>query len=340
MNTKFLNIVIILWMLVLTACGGSGGGSATNDGGLPAPTPIPIDGGASNGLSQYYFFTKADPRSISTTNSIPTTSVGVANQFFIHITQAQNAEMSLGIFAPKCLVGATTNSYAMVLLSGDGPSLVSLRTSSGKIEIEEVSYDNNLTQKKGEEVQALAGDCNEGIFLSDDTTTVAIANDNVAVVTDSSGNIYIGLSKNISLNSLQNTGLQVSAQTTSLSEASINSYHFWQSNIPLLGVTNQSSSGGYFDNGQFFGIYNGAIETAFGNGQASLILNSSINIESHHTVVKGQGAYFARELRGTSGVINGKTVFFGSMSSTCINTQGSYTECFGVDALIIASEQE
>ncbi len=339
MKSKSLNVIAVLWMLLLTACGGSGD-SSNDDSSQPAPVPIPIDGGASNGLSQYYFFSKADFRSISTTSSMPTTSVGVVNQFFIQITSAQSADMNLGVFAPKCSVGASINSYAMVLLSGDGPSLVSVRTSSGKIEIEEISYDNNITQKKGEDVQVLAGDCNEGIFLSDDTTTVAIANDSVAIMTDSSGNIYIGLSKNVSLNSLQNIASQVSALTPSLSEASINSYHFWQGGVPLLGVTNQSSSGGYFDNGQFFGVYNGAIETAFGNGQASLALNTSTSIESHHTVVKGQGAYFARELRGASGIIDGKTVFFGSMSSTCINTQGSYTQCFGVDALMIASEQE
>ncbi|MBK9038707.1 MAG: hypothetical protein IPL83_05985 [Bdellovibrionales bacterium] len=340
MKSKFLKTISALFVLVLTACGGAGGGSATNSS-EPSPDPVPIDGDASNGLNEYYYFSKDDPRNISLTASMPKSStIGVENQFFIQITESSTADMNIGLFAPKCLLGATTNSYAMVLISGDGPSLVSLRTQSSAIEIEELSYDNNLNQKKGEGVQVLAGDCNEGIFLSDDTTTVVIANDAVAIVTDGSGNIYVGLNKNMSFNSLQNTPIQVSSETTSFNEAPINSYHFWQSNAPLLGVTNQSSSGGYFDNGQFFGMYHGAVETAFGNGQANLVLNTSTNIESHHTVVKGQGSYFARELRGTSGVINGRTIFFGSMSGLCINTQGSYTECFGVDAFVVASEQE
>jgi hypothetical protein len=340
MKKNIYKMVSIVGFLVLSACGGSGGGSSSGGSSTPSPVPAPNDGGDSNGSNEYYYFDKATPREISMMTALPTSSIGLTNQFFVQITDVQTSNMRLGVFAPKCLSGANTNDYAMVLISGDGPSLVSLRILSSAIEIEELSYDNNLTQKKGEGVQILAGDCNEGIFLSDDTTAVVMANDNVAMITDSSGNIYVGLHKNVSFSSLQNTQAQISSENSSLSEAPTNSYHFWNANAPLLGVSNQSTSDGYFDNGQFLGLYRGLIETAFGNGMANLVLNTSTNIESHHTVVKGQGSYFAREMRGTSGIINGKTIFFGSMSSACINTQGSYTECFGVDAFTIASEQE
>lgn len=331
------NLMIMIFMVTLTACGGGGGGGG---GDTPTPDPTPADPTpvtSSDGQAAFY--------ALTTSSSTPLEAVGspsgahlVTNQFYVDVVAANSGSLEVGVYQPTCLSGASYKDYALVLLSGTGMSMISIRVLSTGITLETVSYNNNLTQKKKFTSSSVSGTCANGkMTLSN--SSVIYSNGKAMVYRDSTNNLYAGLSTDAAYNPTSQTGTDVSSENGGGTEVVTNSYTYWVSGQALLGLAAQGSSGGYEDNGSFFGVYNGAVETAVGDGTASLVLNSTVDVSSYHAIVKGAGAYASRELRSVAGSINGKNIVLGTMSDTCTTDTGSYTYCAGVDMIYTSIEQ-
>ena len=216
--------------------------------------------------------------------------------------------------------------------------MVSVRVLSTGVTLETLSYDNNLTQKKKVSASSLSGTCSNG-KMTLTNGSVIFSNGNAIVYRDASNNLYAGLSSTVSYNPTTQVGTDVSSENGGGTEVLTNNYTYYASGQPLLGLAAQGSAGGYEDDGSFFGTYNGVAETAVGDGDASLVLNGSVDVASYHSVVKGRAAYASRELRSVAGSINGKNVLLGTMSDSCATDTGAYTTCSGVDMIYTSVEQ-
>lgn len=341
MNSIIKNTVLILIATAMTACGGSGGGGSSSSPSSPGDGSGGGGGGITgggNGSAAFYALSSDNGISPYEAIASPSGAYLVSNQFYVDVSNATLGTLEVGVFQPTCLSGASYNDYGLVLLSGTGLSIVSIQMLSTGIRLENLSYDNNLTQKKKLNSSLVSGTCSNGKMTLADGSII-FSNGTTIVYRDSLGNLYSGLSSTVAFSPITQISTDVSSETSGGTQVATNIYTHWEANEPLLGVTNQGSEGGYEDNGAFFGVYNGAVSTAMGNGTASLVLNGSVDVASYHAVVKGSGAYSARELRSVAGLVDGKLILLGTMSNACTTDTGSYTYCSGVDANYVAIEQ-
>jgi hypothetical protein len=334
-------LIFVLLTLVLTACGGGGGG-----GGSSSSPSAPGDGsgggggGSSGGNGQASFYALSGDGLISPLENIasPSGAYVVSNKFYVDVSNATTGVLEVGVYQPTCLNGASYTDYGLVLMSGTGVSMISIQVLSTGARVELLSYDNNLTQKRKLSSSVVSGTCTNGKMTLTDGSVI-YSNGSAIVYRDSTSNLYVGLSSTNSFNPVSHTGTDISSENAGGTQVATNNYTHWEANEPLLGTSNQGSEGGYEDNGTFFGVFNGAVSTSMGNGTAYVVNNSTVDVSSYHSVVKGSGMYSARELRSVSGLIDGKLVHLGTMSNTCTTHTGSYTYCSGVDATYLAIEQ-
>ncbi len=177
MRTFFLIFV----MIILSSC--TGGGSSTS--------------GSSSVVKELYYGFSSDNYELV---EQPEPSMG-ANVFlipsvgYINVIDENTNSVDYMVFKPTCLSGSSTETYAMVLVSGNGPNKISAKRSSLEFTVFDYQF------KSYNERVSLAPNSNYSLACNSGKTTVDTqglfyGNGSMAVF-ENNGDIYLGIRDNL-----------------------------------------------------------------------------------------------------------------------------------------------
>lgn len=192
----------------LCACGGVGGGNASNSlpsngggnpgGGSGGGSPAPAHANAA-----YYGFNTQTGSTVTDVTIFQSGDVyKIDNHLAMVITDGDNRYMDALIYQPSCVIGLLEYDYNAILIKGanSAPSRLKITAKATQpvittlVEVQSGTYGPWVEYR----TETLTGTCSSGMFYDTAADSTIFQNGNSVIYKDLDGNIYFGLRNQVS----------------------------------------------------------------------------------------------------------------------------------------------